>query len=720
MKIFLTDIYSDKRGIILWGICENDIRKAFIIPFCPWFYILYNKNLDITFKDFFLKFKDFITLNFEKMNDIIKGEVEVLKITCKNPYFFLKIADYIKKSNIPVITEVYNIDLSPVEIFLYSNGIFPFSWIDIDLTRVNNIVFSLENCDSLDYTIPFMKILYIKPDCNGKDPFKMNIIPDILISYEGRDYVVSGDNIDFVDDFIKKTDPDIIICEHGDLIYMKRFQDIGFKNLNRDMKILNIGKEKSYFSYGKIIFKSGFVFLSGRIHIDPENSFFFRETGIEGLIDLSRISCMSLQRVARTSPGTVITSIETKKAFEQNILIPFRKTKAEKIKKASNLINADKGGLSFRPIPGIFENVCELDFFSMYPSIMVNYNLSYETIFCDHKDCKQKLPGTNYKICDKKKGIITESIEFILNRRLITKKRMFEEKNINKKNILNSVQIALKWLLVVSFGYLGYKRARFGRIECHESTTAIGRELLLLSKEIAEENGFRVLHGLTDAIWVQKANASEVEFNDLKNKINNRVNKVFPGIFPNNPGFSINIEGIYKWIVFLKGKIDKIGVPNKYFGVFKDNKVKMRGIHIRRSDTPEFIKNYQQEVFDILKNCDLVIDYNENMSKIYDKTQEYLQRLEQNDFNALELCIVKTISKKAEDYKVNSDISCAVATLANHKITVLPGQKVSFLYVNDKNIKSVPYEVFCDNPQAIDTEKYKKMLFDAESVFILN
>ena len=65
-------------------------------------------------------------------------------------------------------------------------------------------------------------------------------------------------------------------------------------------------------------------------------------------------------------------------------------------------------------------------------------------------------------------------------------------------------QTALKWMLVTCFGYLGYKNARFGRIEAHEAVTAYGRDKLLSAKETFEAAGFTVLHGLTDCLWVQK------------------------------------------------------------------------------------------------------------------------------------------------------------------------------------------------------------------------
>ena len=64
---------------------------------------------------------------------------------------------------------------------------------------------------------------------------------------------------------------------------------------------------------------------------------------------------------------------------------------------------------------------------------------------------------------------------------------------------------AHKWLLVTCFGYLGYKNARFGRIEAHEAVTAYGREALLRAKEAAEDLGFEVLHMYVDGLWVQQA-----------------------------------------------------------------------------------------------------------------------------------------------------------------------------------------------------------------------
>jgi DNA polymerase I len=58
---------------------------------------------------------------------------------------------------------------------------------------------------------------------------------------------------------------------------------------------------------------------------------------------------------------------------------------------------------------------------------------------------------------------------------------------------------------VSCFGYQGFSNAKFGRIECHEAINAFAREILFDAKEILEANGWRVVHGIVDSLWVSRA-----------------------------------------------------------------------------------------------------------------------------------------------------------------------------------------------------------------------
>src|SRR6185312_3090427 len=70
---------------------------------------------------------------------------------------------------------------------------------------------------------------------------------------------------------------------------------------------------------------------------------------------------------------------------------------------------------------------------------------------------------------------------------------------------------AYKWALVCCFGYLGFKNARFGKIEAHECVTAWGREALLRAKEAVESRGFHLLHALVDALWIKIEPGADLE-----------------------------------------------------------------------------------------------------------------------------------------------------------------------------------------------------------------
>src|SRR6267142_1253712 len=110
-------------------------------------------------------------------------------------------------------------------------------------------------------------------------------------------------------------------------------------------------------------------------------------------------------------------------------------------------------------------------------------------------------------------------------------------------------------MLVTCLGYLGYKNARFGRIEAHEAVNAFSREALLRAKEIAEANGYHLIHAIIDCLWLKKEGATHEEYRLLCRQIQDVV------------GVTISVEGIYHWILFPSSKTDP-GIPTagKYVG----------------------------------------------------------------------------------------------------------------------------------------------------------
>ena len=331
--------------------------------------------------------------------------------------------------------------------------------------------------------------------------------------------------------------------------------------------------------------KESALIPDGRILIDTEQSFVYQEGGLEGVLMAARLSGLPPNLASRFTPGTLISSYEVYEAVKQGIAVPFRKSDPEMIRHISRLQAADRGGMMFQPVPGIYENVEEIDFTSLYPSIIVQSNLSPETI--EHPE---------------RAGFLPAALKPLLDLRITTKRLKKTDPRFA------GIDSILKWMLVTCFGYTGYKNAKFGRIEVHEGITGRSRDILIRTKDIAEELGFTVLHGIVDCLWVQ---GSAVAM--LKQKVENEI------------GILTEIEH-FNWIVFLPMN-DGSGAYNRYFGRLSDGSVKVRGIAARRHDTPEFVRSMQSRMLEVMAGAESIAalkDRKEEIRNIFRETVKCL------------------------------------------------------------------------------------------------
>jgi len=328
------------------------------------------------------------------------------------------------------------------------------------------------------------------------------------------------------------------------------------------------------------------------------------------------------------------------------------------------------GGTVYDPIIGLHEDVGEIDFFSMYPSIMVRFNISPETVGSEVKTAKA-VTGLQSVVKRDELGLIPQTLAPLLEKRFKLKSVLLNLSKLDCRYKNYKTQTAAhKWLLVTCFGYLGYKNARFGRIEAHEAVTAYGREVLLRAKETAEGMGFRVLHLYVDGMWIQKAGCKTVDdFQPLLNEIKTRT------------GLKIALEGVYKWIAFLASRRNKkIAVPNRYFGVFQNGETKTRGIETRRHDTPAFIRETQVEILEVLSKAP-------NRDSLKDCLFE-LRTMIHKKHNELRLGLVppeklivrQTVSKNLNEYCAPVPAYSALQELESAGKTLRLGQTIQLIY----------------------------------------
>jgi DNA polymerase elongation subunit (family B) len=638
----------------------------------------------------------------------------------------------------PGIT-LYDCDLAPALTYCHARGIFPLARVTVSGTMTND-QFSMTNetgepraangggelryevegsAWDLEYPEPPLTLMALtsQGDEQGRGA-PIGKLRSLAITCDGEQTILEeGDPETLLGELnrlIRRFDPHVIVTDWGDAFLVPALLDLACRTgtpleFDRETVRRRIRRTgRSYFSYGRIVYQAPSYPFFGRWHLDSRNSFILKETEVAGLLELSRLSKVPVQKMARTSPGSAISMMQLDRALTDGILVPWKKGEPERWKTAWDLLVADKGGLVYQPITGLYEGVAEIDFASMYPAMMVRHNISPETVDC--ACCPDNAaPEIGYSTCRRRDGLVTRTLRPILARRQALKRLRGASTGATRERY-DHRQNALKWILVTCFGYLGYKNARFGRIEAHETVTAYAREKLLTARTLAEERGFRVLHAIVDSMWIVKAGATEAEILDLCRAICDAT------------GIDINLEGIYKWVSFLPSRVDPaVSVANRYLGAFRSGELKLRGIDLRRSDTPPLVAEAQQRMAEVLARADDLAAFAARIPEVLEIFVEYAWRLSEGQVRLTDLTIKRTVSKEAGEYKGNSQVGLASRQMADRGVPVYPGERVRYIISDadagnaEARVRVIPF-LAPDTPY--DTGKYLDLLCRAAETLL--
>ncbi len=724
---WLFDLYPLESSMILWIKGEDGSLQRFEEPFRPRFYAQGKKKDLLSLFDALQKRRWATGYQSTRKKEFWSGDDrEVMEIEIGDPERYAQLPKILSPWEERLT--FYNCDIPSPQAYLYEKRLFPTGRCIVEVEGSRIFEIQPDPSDSVWVEgggLPDLRVMEFRVDGDSTSFSGRSLV----LECEGYRIEMEDVDIEEIRRFFKHFDPDLILTDDGDASLLpllfsaeKKWKtSIPWDREPYPLKRQIHPKGRSYFSYGRTYYQAPAHFFFGRWHIDRRNSFIYGESGIEGVIELARLAKIPVQRMARTSPGTAITSMQLDRAFQEGILIPWRKGEPEQFKTAWDLLVSDKGGLVFQPKLGIFEDVAEIDFASMYPTIMAIHNISPETVFC--RCCKNdRVPEANNTICEKREGIVPRTLRPILARRAWLKKMKecgtriadcgIKEDRKEKKEIYNRKQTALKWMLVTCFGYLGYRNARFGRIEAHEAVTAFGREKLLQAKEICEEEGFELLHAITDSLWIRKKNLREEEVLELCQKISEAT------------GITMSLEGIYRWMAFLPSKGNpESPVANRYFGLFQNGKIKARGLAFRKSDTPPLIQKAQLRMMEVLAKTENVDDCRSKVPNILDLFLEYSLMLRDGQTKTEDLAIRKRISQEPNAYKVDSLTALAAQQLEDFGIPIHPGEKVRYVIKDalskDKAERVRPFPL--TGPEdTYDVKKYQEFLAKATEELLIH
>eukprot|EP01029_Cantina_marsupialis_P015130 TRINITY_DN3311_c1_g1_i1.p1 TRINITY_DN3311_c1_g1~~TRINITY_DN3311_c1_g1_i1.p1 ORF type:complete len:1529 (-),score=552.50 TRINITY_DN3311_c1_g1_i1:228-4814(-) len=249
-----------------------------------------------------------------------------------------------------------------------------------------------------------------------------------------------------------------------------------------------------------------------------------------------------------------------------------KKTNGKKRGKASY-----SGGLVLDPKVGLYDKyILLLDFNSLYPSIIREFNLCFTTVSRppvklnvdeenennknknnsengeqdnnnnEVEDDEHQLPDFPAK--DMPDGLLPRIVTRLLEARAAHRSKIKTAKSDGDKAKHNIAQLALKILANSMYGCLGFSSSRFFAKSIAAMITSKGRELLMETKTIAEnDTSLEVIYGDTDSIMLYTNSLNIQEVLELGKRVTNLIAKRYKIL-------RLGIDGYFRMMLLLKKK----------------------------------------------------------------------------------------------------------------------------------------------------------------------
>ena len=430
--------------------------------------------------------------------------------------------------------------------------------------------------------------------------------------------------------------------------------------------------------------------------------------------------------------------------------------------------NKYAGAYVKEPTPGIYDWVVSFDLNSLYPHLIMQYNLSPETLK-DHRHptatvdrllnkeielfdlCGQTLCANGTYYDTNKRGFLPELMDKIYQERTIYKKRMLKAKQEYEKNPstdlkkeiarCNNIQMARKIQLNSAYGAIGNEHFRYYRLEIAEAITMSGQLSIrwiqnhmneYLNKLLSTKEEDYVIASDTDSIYL---NLGPLVNKFFGNKSGDKAaivtildkicqEKLEPFIERSYEELATYVAAYEQKMKMKRENIADRGIwtaKKRYIlnvwdseGVrYAEPKMKICGMETARSSTPAFFRDKLLKAYDIIINQDndVLIDYIDKV-KEDTKKEECVNIAFPRGVNGL-----KKYKSGSDIYSKGTPIHVRGALLYNHHVSrnklthkyplIQEGEKIKFLYLKTPNpIQENVISFFQNLPPEFNVEKY--------------
>jgi DNA polymerase I len=480
--------------------------------------------------------------------------------------------------------------------------------------------------------------------------------------------------------------------------FNRSIQIYAFNNRYRDVTLDDVGK--ALIGMEKIRLEKGiseltYTELAKYCFRDAEITFkltsFDDELVMKLILALARISSMPMEDVSRQGVSRWIRNFLHREHRRRNMLIPNAEdifaVKGKTTTKAIIKGKKYKGAIVVEPVPGVHFNVAVMDFPSLYPSIIKVWNLGYQSILCQHPECRTNLiPGTPHWVCTKKRALESLLIGSLRDLRVQWYKPKSKDKTLptELRSWYNIIQGALKVILNASYGVFGAETFDLYCPPVAEATAAIGRHSITQILNEAKRLGIQVLYGDTDSIFLKNPSKEQIE--ELTHWTEHELK------------MSLDVDKVYRYAVFSSRK-------KNYLGVLEDGSVDVKGLTGKKKHIPLFIK----KAFDLMKERLAMVktpaDFEKAKRDIGEIIRDRYMRLKRREWESLsDLAFHVVLGEDIEHYtKTTPQHVKAAKTLKEGGVELRAGDLISFVkVVKEPHVK--PVELATNSE--IDVDKY--------------
>ena len=457
---------------------------------------------------------------------------------------------------------------------------------------------------------------------------------------------------------------------------------------------------------------------------------------------------------------------------QRNIVIP-PKNKEHKDEKYA-------GAYVKEPIPGMYDWVVSFDLNSLYPHLIMQYNISPETLLEERhptvnvdKILNQNLNFEMYKdyaVCANGamyrkdvRGFLPELMEKIYNERVIFKKKMLTaeqeyEKTKNKELVkeiarCNNIQMARKIQLNSAYGAIGNQYFRYYKLANAEAITLSGQVSIqwimnkvnsYLNKILKTEEEDYVIASDTDSLYINMGPLVESVFKG-REKTTQSIVSFLDKVC--NLEFEKYIESSYQELaeyvnaydqkMFMKREcIAERGIwtaKKRYIlsvwdseGVrYEEPKLKIKGIEAIKSSTPAPCRKMLKDSFNIMMS-----GTEDDMIQFIEQCREKFKSLSPEEVAfPRSASDVQKYSSSSNIYAPKTPIQVRGALLFNHyikknKLTnkysiIQNGEKVKFIFLKKPNtIHENVISFIQEFPKELNLDKYIDYELQFEKAFL--